>query len=86
MSKNATIIDMGNNTFFVSIVYSVGIIQFVDESTGKIVVIPNVLRSEIESYENGTSVDEAFPTMTSLNKQTLEYRINGIDNIKLNLN
>ena len=86
MDKKATIIDMGNNTFFVSIVHSVGIIQFVDESTGKTVVIPNVLREEIEAYENGASVHEAFPTMTSLNKQALETRINGIDNIKFKLN
>ena len=84
MDREATIIDMGNNTFFVSIVHSVGIIQFVDESTGKTVVIPNVLRREIEAYENGTSVDDAFPTMTSLNKKALEIRMNGIDNITLN--
>lgn len=84
MDRKATIIDMGNNTFFVSIVHSVGIIQFVDESTGKTVVIPNVLRREIEAYENGTSVDDAFPTMTSLNKKALEIRMNGIDNITLN--
>ena len=74
MDREATIIDMGNNTFFVSIIHSVGIIQFVDESTGKTVVIPNVLRSEIE----------AFPAMTSLNKKALEIRMNGIDNITLN--
>jgi len=84
MDREATIIDMGNNTFFVSIIHSVGIIQFVDESTGKTVVIPNVLRREIEAYENGTSVDDAFPTMTSLNKKALEIRMNGIDNITLN--
>tara|TARA_R110001592_G_scaffold129906_3_gene342703 strand:- start:126 stop:380 length:255 start_codon:yes stop_codon:yes gene_type:complete len=84
MDREATIIDMGNNTFFVSIIHSVGIIQFVDESTGKTVVIPNVLRSEIEAYENGTSVDDAFPAMTSLNKKALEIRMNGIDNITLN--
>ena len=84
MDKKATIIDMGNNTFFVSIVHSVGIIQFVDESTGKTVVIPNVLRREIEAYENGASVDDAFPTMTSLKKKALEIRMNGINNITLN--
>ena len=84
MDREATIIDMGNNTFFVSIVHSVGIIQFVDESTGKTVVIPNVLRREIEAYEDGVSVDDAFPTMTSLNKKALEIRMNGIDNITLN--
>jgi len=84
MDREATIIDMGNNVFFISIVYSVGIIQFVDESTGKTVVIPNVLRSEVEAYENSDSIDESFPTMTSLNKKALECRMNGIDNITLN--
>ncbi len=84
MSKEATIIDMGNNTFFVSIVFSVGIIQFVDESTGKTVVIPNVTRREVEEYENGASINDAFPAMTSLNKKALETRMNGIDNITLN--
>ena len=84
MDKEATIIDMGNNTFFVSIIYAIGVIQFVDENSGKTIVIPNVTRREIELYENGASIDEAFPAMTSLNRKALEYRMNGIDNIKLN--
>ena len=84
MERTATIIDMGNDVFFISIVHNIGVIQFVDKDTGKTVVIPNVLRKEIETYENGASVDDAFPTMTSLNKKALEIRMNGIDNITLN--
>ena len=86
MDRSATIIDMGNNTFFVSIVYSVGIIQFVDESTGKTVVIPNVMRAEIEKLQDGASVDDAFPTMTSLDRRALEHRLNGINNVNFKLN
>ena len=74
---------MGNDTFFISVLSDIGFIHYLDKDTNKTVVIENVLRNEVNAYEDGIPVTEAFPNMSSIDQSILKVRIEPVD---LNLN
>jgi len=74
---------MGNDTFFISVLFDIGFIHFLDKEISKTVTIENVLRSEVNAYENGTPITEAFPNMSNIDQSILKLRIEFTD---LNIN
>ena len=83
MERKATIIDMGNDTFFISILFDIGFIHFLDKKTYQTVVLENVYVDDIISYQNGTPIEQLFPHLSKIEKSLLKERVEGIN---LNLN